>query len=95
MDRVATFTREKSMALGENSQSNLQNDAKNSNTEDAMKSKQMISEVGATSQLKDLIKESIKDQVDRVTQPSYIYAKPYSPRIDCLRMPENYQPPKF
>ena len=28
-------------------------------------------------------------------QTSYTYAKPYSQRIDRLRMPRNYQPPKF
>ena len=83
------------MASGENSQSNPQNDVKNSNIEDAMESEQKISEVVTTSQLKDLIKEAIKDQVDSITQPSYTYAKPYSPRIDHLRMPKNYQPPKF
>ena len=60
-----------------------------------MESEQKISEVVTTSQLKDLIKEAIKDQVDSITQPSYTYAKPYSPRINRLRMLENYQPPKF
>ena len=46
-------------------------------------------------QLKELIKEAIKDQVESVIQPSYTYAKPYSQRIDRLRMPRSYQPPKF
>ena len=46
-------------------------------------------------QLKELIKEAIKDQVKSVIQPSYTYAKPYSQRIDRLRMPGSYQPPKF
>ena len=92
---MATFTGKKSMASGENSQSNPQNDVKNSNTEDAIESEQKISEVVTTSQLKDLIKEAINDQVNSVIQPSYTYAKPYSPRIDHLRMPKNYQSPKF
>ena len=46
-------------------------------------------------QLKDLIKEAVKDQVESVTQPSYTYAKPYSKRINLMRMPTNYQPLKF
>ncbi|XWS23356.1 hypothetical protein CRYUN_Cryun28dG0006300 [Craigia yunnanensis] len=56
----------------------------------AKDSQQTLSETVTTSQLKDLIKKAIKDQVDSVTQPSYIYAKPYSQRIDRLRMLENY-----
>jgi len=48
-----------------------------------------------TNQLKELIKEAIKDQVESSVQPSYSYAKPYTQRIDLLKMPPNYQPPKF
>ncbi|XP_030934588.1 uncharacterized protein LOC115960030 [Quercus lobata] len=46
-------------------------------------------------QLKELIKETIKDQVGGGSQASIAYAKPYTQRIDLLRMPQNYQPPKF
>ena len=46
-------------------------------------------------QLKELIKEAIKDQVGGGSQASIAYAKPYTQRIDLLRMPQNYQPPKF
>lgn len=46
-------------------------------------------------QLKDIIKEAIKDQVKSITQPSYIYAKPYTQRINLMKMPANYQSPKF
>jgi len=46
-------------------------------------------------QLKELIKEAITDQVESSVQPSYSYVKPYTQRIDLLRMPPNYQPPKF
>jgi hypothetical protein len=46
-------------------------------------------------QLKELIKEAITDQVESSVQPSYSYMKPYTQRIDLLRMPPNYQPPKF
>ena len=46
-------------------------------------------------QLTELIKEAIKDQVGGGSQASIAYAKPYTQRIDLLRMPQNYQPPKF
>ncbi|XP_030964649.1 uncharacterized protein LOC115985896 [Quercus lobata] len=46
-------------------------------------------------QLKELIEEAIKDQVGGGSQLSIAYAKPYTQRIDLLRMPQNYQPPKF
>ena len=46
-------------------------------------------------QLRDLIKEAVKDQVESISQPSYSYVKPYSKKIDLMKMPANYQPPKF
>ena len=46
-------------------------------------------------QLKELIKEAIKDQVRGGSQASIADAKPYTQRIDLLRMPQNYQPLKF
>jgi len=48
-----------------------------------------------TNQLKELIKEAITDQVESSIQPSYSYAKPYTQRIDLLKTPLSYQPPKF
>jgi hypothetical protein len=46
-------------------------------------------------QLKELIKEAITDQVESSVQPSYSYAKSYTPQIDLLKMLPSYQPPKF
>ena len=46
-------------------------------------------------QLKDLVKEAIKGQLESINQPSCTYAKPYSHRINIMKMPANYQPPKF
>ena len=46
-------------------------------------------------QPKELIKKAIKDQVRGGSQSSIAYSKPYPQRIDLLRMPQNYQPPKF
>ncbi|KAF9661841.1 hypothetical protein SADUNF_Sadunf19G0110700 [Salix dunnii] len=48
-----------------------------------------------TNQLKELIKEAITDQVESSIQPLYSYVKPYTQRIDLLKMPLSYQPPKF
>ena len=50
----------------------------------------------SSDQHKELIKETIKYQVGGGgSQSSIVYAKPYTQRIDLLRMPPNYQPPKF
>jgi hypothetical protein len=46
-------------------------------------------------QLKELIKEAITDQVESSVQLLYSYAKSYTQRINLLRMPLSYQPPKF
>ncbi|CAA0809067.1 Unknown protein, partial [Striga hermonthica] len=46
-------------------------------------------------QLKDFIMGTIKDKLDGGSKSTHSYVKPYSPRIDNLRMPVGYQPPKF
>uniref|UniRef100_A0A2N9E9D5 Retrotransposon gag domain-containing protein n=1 Tax=Fagus sylvatica TaxID=28930 RepID=A0A2N9E9D5_FAGSY len=46
-------------------------------------------------QLKEFIKDAIKDQVGSGSQSSIGYVKPYTQRIDLMRMSTNYQPPKF
>uniref|UniRef100_A0A2N9IVU3 Retrotransposon gag domain-containing protein n=1 Tax=Fagus sylvatica TaxID=28930 RepID=A0A2N9IVU3_FAGSY len=49
----------------------------------------------SSSQLKEFIKDAIKDQVGSMSQSSICYVKPYTQRIDLIRMPTNYQPPIF
>ena len=49
----------------------------------------------SSNQLKELIKEAIKDQVGGGSQSSTTYAKTYTQRIDLMRIPQNYQPSKF
>jgi len=62
----------------------------------AMKNVRGITDgIFTTNQLKELIKEAITDQVESSIQPSYSYVKPYTQRIDLLKMPLSYQPPKF
>lgn len=46
-------------------------------------------------QLKEFIEGTIKDKYEISTRSSHMYAKPYTTRIDSLRMPVSYQPPKF
>ncbi|MCQ7416413.1 retrotransposon gag domain-containing protein, partial [Salmonella enterica] len=46
-------------------------------------------------QLQDMIMNSIRAQYGGPTQNSLLYSKPYTKRIDNLRMPHGYQPPKF
>ncbi|TYK20937.1 ty3-gypsy retrotransposon protein [Cucumis melo var. makuwa] len=46
-------------------------------------------------QLQDMIANSIRAQYGGPPQTSFMYSKPYIKRIDHLRMPLGYQPPKF
>ncbi|KAI3461544.1 hypothetical protein Pfo_018207 [Paulownia fortunei] len=46
-------------------------------------------------QLKEFIMGTIKDKFDGSFKSYLTYAKPYTQRIDNLRMPVGYQPPKF
>ncbi|KAA0064819.1 retrotransposon gag protein [Cucumis melo var. makuwa] len=46
-------------------------------------------------QLQDMIANSIRAQYGGPPQTSFMYSKPYIKRIDNLRMPLGYQPPKF
>ncbi|KAL6184714.1 hypothetical protein ACLB2K_046114 [Fragaria x ananassa] len=46
-------------------------------------------------QLQDIITNSIKAQYGGPSRDSLVYSKPYTKRIDGLRMPFGYQPPKF
>ncbi|KAA0065607.1 ty3-gypsy retrotransposon protein [Cucumis melo var. makuwa] len=42
-----------------------------------------------------MIANSIRAQYGGPLQTSFMYSKPYTKRIDNLRMPLGYQPPKF
>ncbi|PIN26241.1 hypothetical protein CDL12_01008 [Handroanthus impetiginosus] len=46
-------------------------------------------------QLQDMITSTIRAQYGGPSQSSLAYSKPYTKRIDSLRMPIGYQPPKF
>ncbi|PHT63054.1 hypothetical protein T459_33074 [Capsicum annuum] len=46
-------------------------------------------------QLKEFIEGTLKDKYDVVTKSFLTYAKPYTTRIDSLKMPAGYQPLKF
>ncbi|CAA0832644.1 Unknown protein, partial [Striga hermonthica] len=48
-----------------------------------------------TDQLKEFIMGTIKDKFDGGSKSSLTYSKPYTQRIDSLKMPTGYQPPKF
>ncbi|XP_051114534.1 uncharacterized protein LOC127240108 [Andrographis paniculata] len=47
------------------------------------------------SQLDEYIKGALKREFEGSSKPKNIYAKPYTSRIDTLKMPLGYQPPKF
>ncbi|KAL0302462.1 UNVERIFIED_CONTAM: hypothetical protein Scaly_3032200 [Sesamum calycinum] len=46
-------------------------------------------------QLKEFIEGTIRSKVEGSSRSSFTYSKPYTPRIDSLKMPIGYQPPKF
>ncbi|KAM1020072.1 hypothetical protein ACFX13_042117 [Malus domestica] len=46
-------------------------------------------------QLQEMITNTIKAQYEGSSNTSRLYSKPYSKKIDALRMPRGYQPPKF
>ncbi|KAM2770371.1 hypothetical protein PS2_013028 [Malus domestica] len=46
-------------------------------------------------QLQEMITNTIKAQYEGISNTSGLYSKPYSKKIDALRMPKGYQPPKF
>ena len=46
-------------------------------------------------QIQELITNAVKTQLGVGSQKSHLYTKPYTKRIDALRMPYRYQPPKF
>ncbi|KAM1895864.1 hypothetical protein ACFX13_044562 [Malus domestica] len=46
-------------------------------------------------QLQEMITNTIKAQYEGSSNTSGLYSKPYSKKIDALRMPMGYQPPKF
>ncbi|KAM1796743.1 hypothetical protein ACFX11_036950 [Malus domestica] len=46
-------------------------------------------------QLQEMITNTIKAQYEGSSHTSLFYSKPYSKKIDALRMPRGYQPPKF
>ncbi|KAL8469908.1 hypothetical protein ACS0TY_032685 [Phlomoides rotata] len=45
--------------------------------------------------LKDLLLETVKGKFEEGFKSSFIYTKPYTKRIDNLRLPTGYPPPKF
>ncbi|KAB2630499.1 hypothetical protein D8674_008018 [Pyrus ussuriensis x Pyrus communis] len=46
-------------------------------------------------QLQEMIASTIKTQYEGSSHDSVLYSKPYSKKIDALKMPRGYQPPKF
>ena len=46
-------------------------------------------------QIQDLIANAVKVQLGEGSRRTHLYTKPYTKRVDALRMPHGYQPPKF
>ncbi|KAM2538544.1 hypothetical protein TB2_023979 [Malus domestica] len=65
--------------------------------EDKLKLDQSASLMGSLSiqQLQEMIASIINAQYEGSSHDSVLYSKPYSKKIDTLKMPMGYQPPKF
>ncbi|KAL0283559.1 UNVERIFIED_CONTAM: hypothetical protein Sangu_2882500 [Sesamum angustifolium] len=61
------------------------------------KSSHSVTSIAALSvqKLQEMIANTIKTQYNGSAQNSPAYSKPYFKRIDTLRMPTGYQPPKL
>ncbi|KAL0329391.1 UNVERIFIED_CONTAM: hypothetical protein Sradi_4925800 [Sesamum radiatum] len=46
-------------------------------------------------QVKEFIEGTIRSKIEGSSKSSLTYSKPYTPRIDSLKMPMGYQPSKF
>ncbi|KAL0444581.1 UNVERIFIED_CONTAM: hypothetical protein Slati_2180800 [Sesamum latifolium] len=46
-------------------------------------------------QLKEFIEGTIRSKIEGSSKSSLTYSKPYTPRIDSLKIQMSYQPPKF
>ena len=77
MNKIVTLTGKGSATLEQNLNPNLHEEKENS-TKAVIESQPKPNEMVIPNQLKELIKEAIKDQVESVIQPSYTYANPYS-----------------
>ena len=46
-------------------------------------------------QIQNLIADAVKTHLQGGSHKTHRYSKPYTKRIDALRMPQGFQPPKF
>ena len=80
------------------SENNLQGDRKytsgGSSSEQKGESNSILASF-SVQQLQDMIAKTIKAQYGGSSRDTLTYSKPYTKRLDNLRMPTGYQPPKF
>ena len=62
---------------------------------DRMPKKDFALGLMSAEQIQSLIANAIKAQLSGGSHKTNLYMKPYTKRIDLLRMPHGYQPPKF
>ena len=90
MEKITILIGEKPTTSNQNQFPSLQEECGNLANEVSQKQEQQANKVVTPRQLKELIKKAIKDQNENVIQPSYTYIKPYSQRINHLRIPQSY-----
>jgi len=101
-DQIAELTKrlEKKFSEASNKGSGAEDSGKESHhSEDSdnnRKSKKGCS-LGSMSveQIQSLVANAVKVQLGGGSHKTTLYTKPYTKRIDALRMPHGYQPPKF
>ena len=78
MNKIAMLTKKGSDTSEQNLNPNLHEEEKENSTKAVIESRPKPNEMVTPNQLKELIKEAIKNQMENVIQPSYTYTKLYS-----------------
>ena len=70
-------------------------DSKKQSKKGATPKNDKSSELMTIEQIQDLIANALKAEVGEGSCRTLLYTKPNTKRVDSLRMPHSYQPPKF
>ncbi|KAH6763350.1 hypothetical protein C2S52_020783 [Perilla frutescens var. hirtella] len=103
-DEISRLKREKGEASRANEEVNNENGDEETPANQQTNKKETFASKGfqvsdngfiQINQLKEFIERTIKSRFDGGSKSSSAYSKPYTQRIDDLKMPSGYQPPKF
>ncbi|KAH6820955.1 hypothetical protein C2S53_016447 [Perilla frutescens var. hirtella] len=103
-DQIARLLKGKEVVSQENHEENSENNGGETpekpemNDDEKSSAKELNVSVDGSipiNQLKEFIEGTIKDRFGESSKSMAVYSKPYTRRIDNLKMPVGYQPPKF